>query len=353
MKKLIFNTLLFYFIFLSVSSAQNYIIFFAYPPNNTSVGGHAYAAFITKDEINKQTILDGKWGFHPSKQSFMAIFKEDGIIKDEWGTIGKSGTLDFVVEIKDVKVYELCKDLKDTWNCKNYSVIGKQTCVGFIRDIASKIPEIEIPKVIGTAFPKEFLINLRNANKSLDEESRKSLSQTAILNQTTFELPKEAIKLPNNDNIVVKDWIGGSTPEELGKILLKALKTNDQKTWAKTVLPIEKDIENDNNNYKAWADWHAIKRFELIRDGLEGAGVTNWNLVEFSRVIYSPSKLSDGSKSAQNPVVEFTYKNKEFVGTFNLVIFYSKNGKFYVPGFDIVSVEWHSDGDKYECHKKF
>lgn len=341
MKNHIFNTILLCLTLWGVGHAQNYILFHAYPADWNPLGGsispagHAFVTFIHKDIKAQQTIMDGKFGFSP-KEILKALVISDAKKMDTWdewkAALGHSEKVDFVVEV-DKDTYDKCLQLKEIWQYKNYSVIADQTCVSFIREIAAKIQDLTIPNGLINKLPKPYLNSLRKANEEIDIKSRNSLYSTMETYPSNSGIKKEYIKPLENPTIkTLSDWIGGASPEELGKILLKALKTNDSKTWAKTVLPIEKEVENDNNDYKAWADWHATKRFELIRDGLEGAGVTNWSLVEFSRVIYSTSKLSDGSKSAQNPVVEFTYKNKEFVGSFNFVIFYSNNGKFYVPG---------------------
>jgi hypothetical protein len=151
-------------------------------------------------------------------------------------------------------------------------------------------------------------------------------------NSPSSNTPTPKNTLPVVRNTIQKDWIGGNTPEDLAKILLKALVNNDKQTWAKTVLPLEKTVAEDNNDYAKWAEWHINKRFDLIRENLIGEGVTNWSLVEFSRVIYQPMTDDKGMKMASGPTIEFTYKNKEFIGTIGFAIFYSKSGKYYVPG---------------------
>ena len=177
------------------SAQQYYVIFFAYPKDyivdgEPSRAGHAFVSFIKKDYSTGQTILEGKWGFHPMKQSFKALFKEEGVIHTERGTPSES---DFVVEIKDVKVYERYKQLKQIWDSKNYSAIAGQTCVDFARDVAYRIPGVVIPPSLGSTdkwqWPKDFLIALKNLNQKLDTEGRKSLSEITTPLATTQLIP--------------------------------------------------------------------------------------------------------------------------------------------------------------------
>lgn len=99
------------------------------------------------------------------------------------------------------------------------------------------------------------------------------------------------------------DLLGGKNPEELGKILLKALQTNDLKTWTRCIHP-EQSRDRDL----------IIRRFGDVRNKLYQEGVTDWSAIRFSRVTFQ-DKSHDGIKVASGFKIEFTYKKGEFFGS--------------------------------------
>ena len=137
----------------------------------------------------------------------------------------------------------------------------------------------------------------------------------------------------------VSKLVGGSTPDELGRILLKALKTNNKQLWMNCMLP-------DNEKYGALCE----QEFKRIRDKLEQKGLTDWSLVTFSRVTYSKEYMSsndngvvDGEQVRRNFVIEFYYRNKEFIGGIgSMTIQTYKNGNYlvYFPGYDAALVRY-------------
>lgn len=120
---------------------------------------------------------------------------------------------------------------------------------------------------------------------------------------------------------------GGSTPEELGQILLTALKTNDKKLWMSCVHPEQYNSFNE-------------KRFDEFRGWLGENGVSDWSAVQFSRVVYqkSHSTTADKDKYLGYYIVEFYYQNKTFVGAFGTMTVQTyKGGNKYLiwfPGKD-------------------
>lgn len=127
--------------------------------------------------------------------------------------------------------------------------------------------------------------------------------------------------------------VGGSTPEELGKILLKALKTNNRELWINCIHPTE-------DTYTKLSQ----RRFKEFRDWIEQDGVSNWDLVQFSRVTYDKvgfgakdNGIVNGEQVRRNFVIEFTYKNKEFLGGLgSMTIETYKKGNYFIffPGKD-------------------
>lgn len=96
--------------------------------------------------------------------------------------------------------------------------------------------------------------------------------------------------------------LGGNTPEELGKILLKALQNNDIDTWKRCIHP-----EREESNQQL-----IMKRFRDVIDRLEQHGLTDWSAVRFSRVMFERND-NNNRKVASAFTIEFTYK-QDFIG---------------------------------------
>lgn len=95
---------------------------------------------------------------------------------------------------------------------------------------------------------------------------------------------------------------GGSTPEELGQILITALKTNNKKLWMSCAYP---------GQYISYTE----NRFDEFRSMLGESGVSDWNAVQFSRVTFHKEKTKNlKDKLLTFYRVEFHYKNKAFLG---------------------------------------
>lgn len=128
--------------------------------------------------------------------------------------------------------------------------------------------------------------------------------------------------------------LGGKTPAELGKILLKALKTNDQKLWNSCIHPTEERYRD-----------LCKQQFQRIKNILEEKGLISWPLVNFSRVTYSKEYMGSQDNGVVSDeqvrryfVIEFTYKNKEFLGGIGKMTIetYKKGNYFiYFPGYDV------------------
>jgi hypothetical protein len=110
---------------------------------------------------------------------------------------------------------------------------------------------------------------------------------------------------------------GANSPEELAKVLLQALKTNDAKTWMRYMHP---DNEKEDDEL-------SMRRFVLHRECLSQRGISNWPSIIYSRMMYSILNRDDSSIFVN---VEFTYQNKEFFGRIPLGTFLRQEGKWLV-----------------------
>lgn len=127
---------------------------------------------------------------------------------------------------------------------------------------------------------------------------------------------------------------GGTTPDELGRILLRALQTNNKQLWMNCVHPEQSLAFND-------------ERFDEFRKWIEQDGVSDWSKVSFSRVTFTRESMGSddkglvkGDQVRRNFKVEFTYKGREFIGGFGIMTISTYNGgnKFLIwfPGKDTV-----------------
>lgn len=143
-------------------------------------------------------------------------------------------------------------------------------------------------------------------------------------------IENEKEKTPLN----VSKLIGGSTPEELGKTILKALKTNNKDLWMNCLHPTATTYRNLSE-----------RRFKEFREWLEEDGVSDWTSVNFSRVTYNKTGFIasndngevNGEQVRRVFVIEFTYKNKEFLGGLgSMTIETYKGGNYFIffPGKD-------------------
>ena len=116
--------------------------------------------------------------------------------------------------------------------------------------------------------------------------------------------------------------VGAKTPEDLAMLLLKCLKTNDKATWMRCTHP-DDEVETDEVS---------ARRFEQHREQMTAQGVTNWSLVQFSRLTY-PLRPMGGSKVDPNQTIphaslEVTYKNQEFIGRISIGTFSFYEGRW-------------------------
>ncbi|MCG2615085.1 hypothetical protein LZZ85_12370 [Terrimonas sp. NA20] len=94
---------------------------------------------------------------------------------------------------------------------------------------------------------------------------------------------------------------GGKTPDELGRILLAAMKSNDVKTWYACIM--EGSLEE------------VTASFKKVREHFTTQGLSDWSKVQFSRVTYSKDSYNtDPERSIFTFYnIEFTYE-KDFIG---------------------------------------
>jgi hypothetical protein len=126
--------------------------------------------------------------------------------------------------------------------------------------------------------------------------------------------------------IIPANLTGGSNPEELGKLLLKALQTNNKNLWASCVHPLA------NVKYQVDVRQMAIDQFDRIRKYFVESGISQWNLVKFSRVKYESCDpcAPPGEKWLRSFVVEFGYKSNEFIGGLSISPVWTYKGKYFV-----------------------
>lgn len=135
------------------------------------------------------------------------------------------------------------------------------------------------------------------------------------------------LKAPQQSNLAImgnesSNKLGAKTPEELPKLLLKCLKTNDKVTWMRCMQP-DDSVEKD---------YISAQKFDRHREALTARGVTNWGFIQYSRLMY-PLRQMGGSKVDPNKMipfstVEFTYQNNECVGSLRMGICALYEGKW-------------------------
>lgn len=132
---------------------------------------------------------------------------------------------------------------------------------------------------------------------------------------------------------------GNEIPEDLGKSVLHALKTDDNalfQNYVYTMHELEFMFENDE---KAKKNENAIlKRFDEYDERLRKAdseikkqasqkGLNDWSEVEFSHLNY---KLNSDEVSAKDTVLYFT--NGEFMGSIRLRSIYKSDRGWFMAG---------------------
>ena len=132
--------------------------------------------------------------------------------------------------------------------------------------------------------------------------------------------------------------LGNQTPEDLGKSVLQALKTNDNElfqNYVYTVYEVE-FIANNSERYKNKES--VLKRLDKLNDRLRKAdteikkqasqrGLNDWSKVEFSHLNF---KLNSDNLSAKNTVLYFT--NGEFLGSIRLRGIVKSDRGWYMAG---------------------
>lgn len=154
--------------------------------------------------------------------------------------------------------------------------------------------------------------NTGNNNSNLStEELRKKEEEENRKNIERMEQRNKEEKMAPVDK---KIFSGSTTPSDLGKKLITAIKTNNKTLWYNCILRDTKE--------KCDAD------LEQIRKCLMSKGVDNWSLLTFSRVTYSDDTKKGGDLSYFK--IEFKY-GKDFVGAIgggNFALQY--NGQYMV-----------------------
>lgn len=59
-------------------------------------------------------------------------------------------------------------------------------------------------------------------------------------------------------------------------------------------------------------------------------GLMNWDLAEYSRVMYNNTSMKPKPGSAAYPKIEFMYDHDKFIGQLHFASFRMTNGKWYI-----------------------
>lgn len=161
---------------------------------------------------------------------------------------------------------------------------------------------------------------------------------------------KQYVKLIKNETIVfclliiltscnsLTDF-GNKTPEDLGKSVLQALKTNDNEMFQEYVYTMHEVNFMLSNNEKAIKNKKGIlERFEEYNERLRKVdgeikkqasqnGLNDWSNIEFSHLNYA---LNSDDISAKNTVLYFT--NGEFLGSIRLRGIYKSDRGWFMAG---------------------
>lgn len=123
--------------------------------------------------------------------------------------------------------------------------------------------------------------------------------------------------------------IGGSTPDVLGRLIIKAVKTNDKKLYKALIHP------HPNNDDASLIE----KNFDMIREALPENGLSDWTLIKFSRVTFvkdiGGGYTNDGGTAINGEqvrrafTIEFSYKS-EFIGNIGSMTIVTYRGKYFI-----------------------
>lgn len=160
---------------------------------------------------------------------------------------------------------------------------------------------------------KWSLVNTKPPKKADKLEVMPSAEELPIYDGTQTSIGKATVVPSASERIMV----GGTTPDELGKILITALKSNDKKVWYGCILNATMS--------------QAQERLETIRKHLVMDGLTNWSLLKFKRVTYSEVSHNGKVKVGEYRFfhVEFSY-GTEYLGRIECNLIRLHKGKYIV-----------------------
>jgi hypothetical protein len=125
--------------------------------------------------------------------------------------------------------------------------------------------------------------------------------------------------------VIPSNLTGGINPEELGKLMLKALQTNNKNLWESCVHPTYESRDPKHRQT-------TIDEFNKIKDEFEAMGISDWTKTSFSRVTFERCDqcAPPGEKWLRQLMVEFWYKGKEFLCVVGFTPVITYKGKYFV-----------------------
>lgn len=160
-----------------------------------------------------------------------------------------------------------------------------------------------------------------NTYISLTAAQKKQLEQLFTYDKTKATAQPQIIT-----PAIPADLTGGTTPEELGKQLLKALQTNNKKLWASCIHPTYQKSKFTDSRQET------VNEFDKIRESFEAKGITDWSKTSLSRVTFTRCDqcAPPGEKWLSQMLVEFWYKGKEFLAVVGFTAVHTYKGKYFV-----------------------
>lgn len=296
-------------------------------PQEPTMTGHAFISIIHENSQLQQTTAEF-YGFYPNVpgQILNAIspfrLVQDGEVRNDMGTYP---SVSFIVE---VNLWDLSRvrDRVEDWKTRDYN-LALNNCVHFMEDVASQIDQLVHPFATGQ-WPYGYVDSLKILNRTFGVTDFTTFPAQYLF--PTYSTPVEQPDPPSGEplpELVASHRAkfgtkGEGTPDKLGRKLLDALRTNDLETW---LCCIDPEASPQNQVYD-------IKAFDILRKRIEGGGITDWSLIEYSRTTFENEHKHDdgGRRNLTDVQIEFYYRNRDFIGRIGFNNWSDRGGKLFV-----------------------